>query len=267
MNNTSFYLFLIAAFVVIRMLQCHCLEEDSMEYFISSLGTPLSPNVIEFVDKERLYGELISDSDGFYSTFFDYDWRARKVGSLKEYETLVRQAVRDFDDKEKEKLRICAAKCDKFLETVNVVGFDNIKALNIGWRFGRVEGRSYEHGLPHTRKDLIVLSNDDMNEDIRTLTRTLIHEKVHLYQKQNKDDVEMYLNLNNFERLKRREYKDMVRANPDMDQWIYRNRVTGEVYKCEYTSMNPESIMDVKNTDQMTEHPFEIMATQIGRLI
>lgn len=258
-----FYLSLLFVFVVIRLLLCGC---DGKENFLLSLGTPLTPNSIEFVQKDQLYRELISNEDGFYSTLFDYDWRARKVGGLEEYKKLIKKAVRDFDEKEKEKLKLCIQNCDKFLEKVNIAGFDNIKALNISWRVGRVEGILYEHGLPHTRKDLIVLSDENMKEDLKTLTRTLIHEKVHLYQKYNKADMERYMDINNFDKLKLREYKDMVRANPDMDAWIYRNRVTGKVYKCEYTSSNPTSIIDVKNTDQMTEHPFEVLATQVGRL-
>jgi hypothetical protein len=235
-------------------------------FFISSLGTPLSPNPVEFVAKDQLYRELISNEDGFYSSFFDYDWKARKVGGLEEYKKLIGKAVRDFNENEKQKLRLCMESCDKFLEKVNMSGFDNIKALNIGWRVGRVEGRLYEYGLPHTRKDLIILSDENMNEDVRTLTRTLIHEKVHLYQKQNNDDMERYMEMNNFERHKLREYEDLVRANPDLDAWIYKNRVTGQVYKCEYTSSDPNSIIDVKNTDQMFEHPFEILAVKIGKL-
>ncbi len=57
-----------------------------------------------------------------------------------------------------------------------------------------------------------------------------------------------------FERLKRREYKDLVQVNPDMDQWINRDWVTGEVYKCKYS-------------DQITEQAFEIMAKRVGRMI
>ena len=153
--------------------------------------------------------------------------------------------------------------------TVAILGFDSIKASNIPWNIGKIKGLLYEHGLPHTRHDdLIILSGEkNLTGDIRSLTRTLIHEKIHIYQKQNIDDVEKYLKINNFEKYKYREYNDIIRANPDLDGWIYKNRLSGNIYKCEYTSSNPENIMDVKNTGgQIYEHPYENMAVIISSM-
>ena len=57
----------------------------------------------------------------------------------------------------------------------------------------------------------------------------------------------------------------MIRANPDLDDWIYKDKITGFIYKCEYTSKEPQNILDVKNTDQLLEHPFEKMAVEISQ--
>jgi hypothetical protein len=262
-------LLILFLFVVFQLiLCCENPRRDIIDYFfISSLTPvpPMSPNPITFVSSEELYQQLISNHDKFYDTLYDYDWKARKVSSLDQYQDYIRQSVSPFTEAEMAKLRICAKQCDDFLLTVNMPGFDNIKASNIPWKFGKVQGRLYEYGLPHTRHhDLIVLSDvENLKDDVNTLTRTLIHEKIHLYQKQN--NVDNYLEINHFEKYKRREYNDMIRANPDLDGWIYRNRISGKIYKCEYKSNNPENIIDVKNTDQLEEHPFEKMAVNISQ--
>jgi flavodoxin len=256
--------------VIQLILCCEKPRRDIIDYFyISSLTPvpPMTPNPIMFVSQTELYLELISNNDKFYDTFYDYDWKARKVSSLDQYKDNIRQAVSSFTEEQQTKLKQCTKQCDDFLMTVNIAGFDNIKASNIPWKIGRVKGRLYEYGLPHTRHDdLIVLSDENINDDVTTLTRTLIHEKIHLYQKQNTEENQKYLEMNNFEKYKRREYSDLIRANPDVDNWIYKNKVTGLLYKCQYNSMNPENIMDVKNTNQLFEHPFEKLAVMVGQM-
>ena len=265
-------LLILFLFVVFQLiLCCENPRRDIIDYFfISSLTPfpPMAPNPVTFISPEDLYQELISNHDQFYDSLYDYDWKARKVSSLDQYRDYIRQSVStSFTQDEMEKLRICAKQCDDFLLTVNIPGFDNIKASNIPWKIGKVQGRLYEYGLPHTRHhDLIVLSDvENLKDDVRTLTRTLIHEKIHIYQKQNEADVEKYLEINHFEKYKQREYNDLIRANPDLDGWIYKNKLSGKLYKCEYNSNNPENIIDVKNTDQLEEHPFENMAVNIAQ--
>ena len=144
-------------------------------------------------------------------------------------------------------------------------GFDGVKASNIPWKFGRVTGKLYEYGLAHTRfNDVIIFSEDSLNNTEPQFTKTLIHEKIHLYQKQYPNDVQTYLSYNNIVKVKKREYQDYIRANPDLDDWIYKDNKTGFIFKCEYNSKIPKNILDVKNTNQLFEHPFEKMAVEIS---
>ena len=62
--------------------------------------------------------------------------------------------------------------------------------------------------------------------------------------------------LSFFTRIKKREEKDRIRANPDIDQWVYKN------YKSVYLK-NPKTIEDVKGD----EHPFEKMAEIIENFL
>ena len=259
-------------FLFAILMLCYQKHINIIDYFYTSSPTPfplMTPNSVTFIPSDILYKKLISNDDKFYDSLFDYDWKARKVSSLDNYKKFVKKSVSTFTEKEKEKIKTCTKQCDDFLMTVAILGFDSIKASNIPWNIGKIKGLLYEHGLPHTRHDdLIILSGEkNLTGDIRSLTRTLIHEKIHIYQKQNIDDVEKYLKINNFEKYKYREYNDIIRANPDLDGWIYKNRLSGNIYKCEYTSSNPENIMDVKNTGgQIYEHPYENMAVIISSM-
>lgn len=247
---------IIVLIIIMRLLLCNL---DETEYFLR-LGGEISINKVNFIENDDLY-HILLNSDDFFSTFFDYDWRARRVSNLEEYRKKIEKSLSSFSENEKEKVRICCENADNFFLKINVNGFDNIKASNIEWKLGRVKGREYEYGLPHTRgKNVIILGDENLKDDIKTLTRTLIHEKIHLYQKQNRDEVEKYNELNNIQKLKKREYNDYIRANPDSDEWVYVDKVNNSIFKCVYNSLNPENIMDVKNTDQKQEHPFERQA-------
>jgi len=238
------------------------------EQFISSLSPvpPLSPTPITFLSENELSPILLSDKDNFFQTFFDYDLRARQSQSLEEYKQKFTTAISSFSPQEKQRLLSCAEQSDIYLMKTHYPWFDGVKASNIPWNLGKVTGKIYEDGLPHTRfQNFIILSTKNLTDDDKTLTRTLIHEKIHLYQKQYPEDVKIYLDYNNIIKVKPREYNDLIRANPDLDNWIYKEQKTGFVFKCEYNSKFPNHILDVKNNNQLYEHPFEKMAIDVTR--
>jgi len=239
-------------------------------FFISSLTPvpPLTPTKISFLAPENLLPILTSENDNFFQTFFDYDLLfARQSKTLEEYFEKIQRSVSFFSENEKNKIKKCSEECDKYLMSLGASfpGFDGVKASNIPWKFGRVQGKLYEYGLAHTRfNDLIIFSEDSLDKSDAQFTKTLIHEKIHLYQKQYPNDVQTYLSHNNIVKVKKREYNDYIRANPDLDDWIYKDEETGFIFKCEYNSKFPKHILDVKNTNQLFEHPFEKMAVEIS---
>ena len=68
---------------------------------------------------------------------------------------------------------------------------ENFKEIaNIKWVFSKTESNgklSYESGLPHTRKNIIFLSDKVLINDEDELIKVLIHEKIHIYQRNNSD--------------------------------------------------------------------------------
>jgi len=151
-------------------------------------------------------------------------------------------------------------KINNIFKNYNIIGFDGNKASNIKWKIGIINNNIYEAGLPHTRNDVIIISKSTINSN--RLINILLHEKIHIYQKLFPDDIQQYLIVNNF--TKSRKKIENIRANPDIDEYIYTNK-NGQEMMCIYNE-NPVSILDVTyipDNDNNNEHPFEYMAYTI----
>lgn len=207
------------------------------------------PNNIIFKSKEDIQIFIINDKDDYIKNMTIYDLRARKVNSHQEYINIIITNVMDFNEEQKEKLRKCAKKASAF--------FNNGKE----WKFALISS-VYEEGFPHTREDIIFLSPSVLNFDEKILTKTLIHESIHIYQRYNKSAIDEYMKKNGFEKIRRREKNSLLRSNPDLDEFIYKDK-NGVEMNATYNSEYPNGIGDIKSSNNM-EHPFEYMAYEIA---
>ena len=188
------------------------------------------------------------------------DLKVRNVESIDEYKNKIKNTCSNIDSVMFTKLLYSTNKINKILEKYNIIGFNGNKAANIKWKIGLINDSIYENGLPHTRNDVIIITKQVLNS--YRLETTLIHEKIHVYQKLYPDDIKEYLNTNNFKIS--RPKTNNVRANPDIDEFIYKDSNGNEMY-CEYNE-NPKSIFDViyyPNNSVSNEHPLEYMAYNI----
>jgi hypothetical protein len=206
--------------------------------------------MIEFLPKEKLLELLVNDPDKYYKTFFKLDLHVRNVDTISEYKEKIKKSVCEFTEKQQYKIIKYTLQIDQQLQSIKLEWFDGKKASLIPWKIGCIKGDRYEYGLPHTRCDVIILPK---GQD--SLYETLLHEKIHIYQKKYKKEMKRYLSL--FTKIKKREEIDRIRANPDIDKWIYKN------FKSVYVK-NPKTIEDVKGKN---EHPFEKMAEQIEKFL
>lgn len=216
-------------------------------------------NII-FLDSDLLFNILKRDEDNYYKSFYEIDYKVRNIKNIEEYINHIKKSAISFNDYEKNKIKKCINNADIFFENLNYEWIDGKKMNKIPWKIGLIEGKLYENGLPHTRSDIIIISKDSINSySYKKLTNTLIHEKVHVYQKIYKDDVLKY--LNNFIKIKRRDINDNIRSNPDLDGWVYKD-LDNNIYKAVYNK-NPSSIEDITYypiNKQSYEHPYEKMA-------
>ena len=222
---------------------------------------------IYFLDKKQLFDLLKNDNDNYYKTFSKNDYKTRNINNINEYINLIKESTTDFTDLEKDKLIRCAKKVNIYFDNIKYEWFNGQKANAILWKFGCVKGKLYENGLPHTRIDTIILSKEHLELDDNKLIKLLIHEKIHVYQKMYPNDVQLYIKLNEFIPIKKREMNDNIRANPDLDNWIYKDKESN-IYKAEYKK-DPKTIRDViynPSDSQLYEHPYETMAITIENL-
>jgi hypothetical protein len=215
---------------------------------------------LTFVPANAVVGFLQSDPDHYYDTFTRFDLRARRVTSIVDYIDRIPEAIVDASAGLRARIRKAVPIVDARLRGIRHVGFNGKKAADLPWRiwFMKNMKSGYEDGLPHTRVNLIMLPTRLAKASDNEFIDTLFHEKVHIYQKAYPRDLERWLVHNGFERVRRRTKGSRIRANPDIDGWVYRD--ANRVYKCLYSSETPRHIEDVKEGGLDFEHPFEIIA-------
>ncbi len=208
---------------------------------------------IYFLSKEETQKFISKDEDNYIKNMSIYDLRARKVKSTNEYiSNIINNGCLDFNEEQKEKLKKCSIKAKEF--------FDNKSK----WIFACVN-HTYEEGYPHTRSNIIFISPIIISYNDTELTKILIHESIHIYQRYNYSAVHDYLNKNGYSILRKKEKNSLVRANPDLNDFIYTDKNGVEMvayYKNEY----PNSINDIILTNSANEHPYEKMAYEMGDL-
>lgn len=205
---------------------------------------------VSCLSKEETQRFIKEDLDGYIKNLSIYDLRARKAKSNDEYKQKVIDSCLDITAEQKKKLGICAKEARKF--------FDN----NHQWIFACIDN-NYEEGFPHTRSTVIFLSPNIINSNDENLTKTLIHESIHIYQRYNKEAMEIYLKKNNYTISRKKPVGSLIRANPDLDEFIYKDE-QGRELVAYYSSENPKGINDITLTNYHYEHPFEKMAYEIA---
>jgi hypothetical protein len=258
---------IILFFLMILFIFCILKIFISIDFFHHS---DYFTNLIDilFLSKDELYSILKNNNDHYYNKFYKNDFKVRNINNINEYIYNIKNYIEDMNDEHKIKLKRCIEKVNKFLNNIKKDWFNGIKANNIKWIVGMNIGKYYENGLPHTRDNIIILSKEHIETySDNKLIKTLIHEKVHLYQKIYKDDVDIYIKKNNFTKIKLRTENDNIRANPDLDNWIYKDN-NNNILKATYNN-NASSIEDIQYSPiniQSYEHPFEKMAIEIENL-
>ena len=237
------------------------------DYMILENNLKYDSNII-FLDKNDLYNILSNDKDNYYKSFYPIDFYVRKIKNIEEYLNYIKKSISSPNNIEKNKITKCINNANKKLKYINKSWFNGEKCIKLQWKIGMVTGKLYENGLPHTRDDIIIISKEDINlYTEKKLTKTLIHEKIHIYQKMYPNDINIYLNINNLKKYKKKTENDNIRANPDLDSWIYIDN-NNNVYKAVYNK-NPQSVEDIEYfpyNSQSSEHPFEKMAIEIENL-
>lgn len=158
---------------------------------------------------------------------------------------------------EKKILNRAIKKAHNKLKKCNLLGFNYNKIKNYPWIVGFSISDKYEFGYPHTRNNIIILNYKNIYD--KDLYNTLIHERIHIYQKLYKEDIDLFINIFKFKKIKEKEKHHL--HNPDTDLYIYKNN--NIIFECKIINNK------LKYTKNKTiyEHPYEFMTYLIVKLI
>lgn len=221
-----------------------------------------------FYTYEETYNFLSKDVDGYVEKMTEQDLLSQKSKSKKDFIKNITNAIDDFTLEEKIKCYLATVKADKFLKKIKIDGIDSEKLSKMKWNLALTRGSAYEEGLPHTRRDVIFISDQVIALPIDDLTRTLVHEKVHVYERLYPQDIEKWMTKVGFKKFKRQSEYENVRSNPDVDGWVYldpKGRETVVLFRNE----NPSHLDDVIypfGHDASSEHPYETLAYLIDTM-
>lgn len=225
---------------------------------------------IFFLSKEETQHVLDADADHYYETFNKVDLKLRKSKNIKDYKKKIGNSGSDGTEEAKEKITKCIENMHKKIETRRDEIVDGIplgKLMDIQWRIGFVGDDAYENGLPHTRGDVIILNNKNIQRiNMEEMTTMLVHEKIHVYQKKHASDFSKHLEKD-FTKTKKKQSQTRP-ANPDADEFEYKRKGDGKVLKGTYNK-NPTSFRDITFTenDHTLEHPSEMIAYKLESLL
>ncbi len=210
-----------------------------------------------FLNQAQAYEFIASDPDGYVARFNNLDFQARGLININ-YTDLFNDAVVIPNEIQEQIIIKSIHQVNKLIDTINVNWIDCTKLKNIPWKFIIINTNSIDLGLPHTRFDTIVINQSIINSSYDFIN-TLLHEKLHVYQKLYPEDFDIYLKSNEFEpHIKYINTNIPYRSNPDTDDWIYIRK--GKKYVSRYRYTNPQTIAEVTYSPVNTcdyEHPRE----------
>lgn len=228
-----------------------------------------------FLDASDTRQFLLNDPDGYTTSMSNWDLYARKSTTELRYRKAAAAVAASFDAEQKIRLRDAAKRADAYIRSLNT-GSNTVaykyglgesveieKLLNLKWVFALTHGTTYEDGLPHTRANIIFLSSM-VDETPDKLAKTLVHEKIHLYQRMYPERMVHVLEQQGFVRWKSRQGVPRIRANPDLDPYVYINPATESPMLALYTSDTPDSVSDITIIYGDNEHPYEAMAYELA---
>jgi hypothetical protein len=246
----------IVILILLAVLVYYVLIQDL--FFISPRGN------FTFLTRDDTSSFFVKDVDGYVESMNDLDVLAQGCKTKLEFLDRISKAADNFTLKEKWKCKKACTYADDWIRSqmAQYPGIENQKLANIPWKLSLTRGKANEEGLPHTRRDIIFLSDQVLELSPRELARTLVHEKIHVYERMFPADLEIWMQANGYKRYKRQSEWPNARSNPDVDGWVYL-RPDGKPTVVLYTTDNPTSIDDVVYPGPQhpnTEHPFETLA-------
>lgn len=252
-------------FVAISLLGFYILIITVALFYYNKKESFHQPN-ISFLPPQDVALFLKQDRDKYVQQMSTADLYARKCKTVPEYIDKISKCTLVFEPDERKTLVRCAHIADKFLldYQYNIIHGKDI--AKIPWKFALI-CNEYEEGLPHTREDIIFLSRSNIIGNDENIISTLIHEKVHIYQRYHPHIMKKVMERMGYTKSKSNLKYVLKRSNPDITDIIYVNPHTGREMVFVYRTATPYGITDVYDGSvQSIEHPYEQIAYDIANV-
>jgi hypothetical protein len=228
-----------------------------------------------------------TDPDAYFERLTPIDKHAMGIRDTNDAIEKMCKASRSFTPAEQMKILKATEEADQYLRSLQIPFFDGQKCADLKWKLVVTMGRVNEEGMPHTKGDVIYLTDEVVALDHRHLTMTLIHEKVHVYERKYPQLMEEWMKHAGYRRYRRQSDIETARSNPDVDGWTYidpKGKETVVHYNVQlrnptesYDSRRhlltryaylPKTILDARyphGDDPASEHPYEMLAYHIDQ--
>ena len=226
---------------------------------------------IYILSDEYIITFILKDNDEYFKNMSKYDLKARNVTSIKEYKNIIvdeqKYSKYTLSLKDYIVLLLATIRADYYFYNLKHKMLPEHHNINkILWKFSIMKSSKYENMYPHTREDIIFI-HISIIKDVNTLkdyykfVGLLIHEKLHIYQRYNNIAIDNCLEKLNIKRKYHRINFKLIRANPDLNNWVYQHNDKLMLY--EYVNEFPKSINDIKKKNSKYEHPYEMISYTI----
>jgi len=240
----------------------------------SKKNTSTSSTDVIFFTKSQTRNFILADKDKFIASLDKANCLARQVATPAEYRSLAAQAAVSFSAEEQKRLRRAVSLAAGALEKMSPAylaqcGIDKSRMQTLlgTWTLAKTRDSDVEMGMPHTRERVIFLSGAYLarygSNNMVKMTRTLIHEFMHIYQRTFATLYTDFLRQNGWVRVPYNE--NDLRINPDLDKQVWKRRDDKRLYMAQFTTpQNPKNLKDVRLSESRYEHPFEWYAYKLG---
>lgn len=257
-NIIIFLLVISIIYFIYIILNNKFIKNNNLENF--------KENNINFLKKQETLDFLYNDEDNYIKNLSIFDLCARKVKNSNIYKNNCIKCTTDFNKNQIDVITEASKEADKYLNNYNKL-LNGKDIAKIKWNLALTKNNNnyeYEDGLPHTRKNIIFLSDKIIPNTVsHNFINTLIHEKIHIYQRYNPKILENVINKMGFKKTSFKNIKQ--RSNPDLNNLIYINK-NNQKLSCLYKNNKPSSINDVMclENNNLLEHPYELLAYNIA---
>ena len=258
--------FLIITLIIICIFLLFSSKSNSKSKSTNEYYSLNSNSKYNFLTKKDTQTFFKNDSDNYIKDLTNLDIKAHKSVSGYDYQNKIINVADSFTPEEKNMLLIAMQKADNALLKIKYPGFDGKKAANMNWNIALTRGKTYEDGLPHTRKNVIFISDTLFDTSDKQLAIVMLHEKVHVYERMFPKDIEKWINYSGYKKHKKWSSYKNARSNPDINDWSYISPEGKEMIVL-YKTNNPNTIHDVIQTDPAREHPYEALAYKLEKYL